>query len=97
MFFFVIVTYCFVRMPEDLKNVGPTFTRMTIGTLKTQISRTNLCLYGLYGGQSNSRADNVWTGLAKTFDSLRAANLRLNPEKCVFGVMKGKVLDQKRI
>lgn len=30
--------------------------------------------------------------LAKTFPNLRAANLCLNPEKCVFGVPKGKVL-----
>lgn len=30
--------------------------------------------------------------LAETFANLRAANLRLNPEKCIFGVHKGKVL-----
>jgi hypothetical protein len=30
--------------------------------------------------------------LAETFANLRAANLRLNPEKCVFGIHKGKVL-----
>jgi hypothetical protein len=30
--------------------------------------------------------------LAETFVNLRAANLRLNPEKCVFGIHKGKVL-----
>ena len=30
--------------------------------------------------------------LAETFANLRKANLSLNPEKCVFGVDKGKVL-----
>ena len=30
--------------------------------------------------------------LAETFDNLRKANLSLNPEKCIFGVDKGKVL-----
>jgi hypothetical protein len=30
--------------------------------------------------------------LAETFVNLRAVNLRLNPEKCVFGIHKGKVL-----
>jgi hypothetical protein len=30
--------------------------------------------------------------LAETFANLRAANLKLNPEKCVFGIHKGKVL-----
>jgi hypothetical protein len=30
--------------------------------------------------------------LAETFANLRAANLRLNHDKCVFGIHKGKVL-----
>jgi hypothetical protein len=30
--------------------------------------------------------------LAETFANLRAANLRFNLEKCVFGIHKGKVL-----
>jgi hypothetical protein len=30
--------------------------------------------------------------LAETFANLRAVNLRLNPEKCVFGIHKGKLL-----
>jgi hypothetical protein len=33
-------TFCFVRMPEGLKNVGPTFTRMTGEVFKPQIGRT---------------------------------------------------------
>jgi hypothetical protein len=31
--------------------------------------------------------------LAETFANLRAVNLTLNPEKCVFGIHKGKVLE----
>jgi hypothetical protein len=30
-------TFCFVRMPEGLKNAGPTFTRMTGTVFKSQI------------------------------------------------------------
>ena len=30
--------------------------------------------------------------LEETFESLRKVNLRLNPEKCVFGVPSGKLL-----
>jgi hypothetical protein len=30
--------------------------------------------------------------LAETFASMRRAGLKLNPEKCVFGVTKGKIL-----
>jgi hypothetical protein len=32
-------TFCFVRMPEGLKNTGPTFTRMTGEVFKPQIGR----------------------------------------------------------
>jgi hypothetical protein len=30
--------------------------------------------------------------LRKTFTNLRAVGLKLNPEKCIFGVSKGKML-----
>jgi hypothetical protein len=30
--------------------------------------------------------------LAETFSNMRRASLKLNPEKCVFGVTKGKIL-----
>jgi hypothetical protein len=41
--------------------------------------------------KSIQRRDHI-SDLARTFANLRAANLRLNPEKCVFGIHKGKVL-----
>jgi hypothetical protein len=41
--------------------------------------------------KSVQRRDHI-SDLAKTFANLRAANLKLNPEKCIFGFHKGKVL-----
>jgi hypothetical protein len=41
--------------------------------------------------KSIQRRDHI-DDLAETFANLRAANLKLNPEKCVFGIHKGKVL-----
>jgi hypothetical protein len=41
--------------------------------------------------KSVQRRDHI-SDLAETFVNLRAVNLRLNPEKCVFGIHKGKVL-----
>jgi hypothetical protein len=41
--------------------------------------------------KSVQRRDHI-SDLAETFANLRAGNLRLNPEKCVFGIHKGKVL-----
>jgi hypothetical protein len=40
--------------------------------------------------KSVERRDHI-SDLAETFANLRAANLKLNPEKCVFGIHKGKV------
>jgi hypothetical protein len=41
--------------------------------------------------KSGDRAGHVGD-LAETFTNMRRAELKLNPEKCVFGVMKGKIL-----
>jgi hypothetical protein len=41
--------------------------------------------------KSVQRRDHI-SDLAETFANLRAANLKMNPEKCVFGIHKGKVL-----
>jgi hypothetical protein len=41
--------------------------------------------------RSVQRRDHI-SDLVETFANLRAANLRLNPEKCVFNIHKGKVL-----
>jgi hypothetical protein len=37
-------TYCYLRMREDLRNVGPTFCRMTKAALRDQVGR-NVLLY----------------------------------------------------
>jgi hypothetical protein len=39
-----------------------------------------------------SREKNHISDLAETFTNLRTANLKLNPEKCIFGIHKGKVI-----
>jgi hypothetical protein len=41
--------------------------------------------------KSSDRASHV-NDLVETFTNMRRASLKLNPEKCVFGVRKGKIL-----
>ena len=40
----------------------------------------------------SAEGNNLLADLAETFQSLRTYNIKLNPEKCVFGVQAGKLL-----
>jgi hypothetical protein len=84
-------TFCFVRMPEGQKIAGCTFSRMVAIVLNPQIRRNILAYVDDIVVKSVQRRDHI-SDLAKTFANLRAANLKLNPEKCVFSIHKGKVL-----
>ena len=81
----------FVRMPEGQKNVGQSFSRMSTVVLDPQLRRNVLAYVDDIVVSSTVRQNHV-ADLAETFANLRKANLSLNPEKCLFGVHKGKVL-----
>jgi hypothetical protein len=78
-------TYCFVRMPEGLKNTGSTFSRLTKKVLKNQNSHIIFTYVDDIVVASKSKEDHLPV-LAETFANMRDARLRLNPKKCVFGV-----------
>ena len=84
-------TYCFVKMPEGQKNAGQSFSRMSTVVLDPQLRRNVLAYVDDIVVSSTVRQNHV-ADLAETFANLRKANLSLNPEKCLFGVHKGKVL-----
>ena len=78
-------------MPKGLKNVGSTFARMTKAVLGPQLQKDIIAyvddIVVISKNEENHIAD-----LKETFANLREAGLKLNPEKCVFGVSRGKVL-----
>nr|CAE02097.1 OSJNBa0020I02.4 [Oryza sativa Japonica Group] len=86
-----IGTYCYTTMPFGLKNAGPTFQHTTRISLGSQIGR-NVEAYvdDLVVKTRNQEA--LLSDLAETFESLRSARIKLNPDKCVFGVPAGKLL-----
>jgi hypothetical protein len=84
-------TYCYLRMPEELKNAGESFSRMTAKVLHSQISR-NVLTYVDDIIVKSTKQENHIADLQETFANFRQAGLKLNPEKCVFGVKKGKFL-----
>jgi hypothetical protein len=84
-------TYCYLRMPEGLRNARPTFCKMMKATLKEQVGR-NVLSYFDDIVIANRKKDAYISDLAETFMNMCEANLKLNPEKCIFGVTRGKVL-----
>jgi hypothetical protein len=84
-------TFCFVRMPEGLKNEGCKVSRMIAIVLHPQLRRNILAYVDDIVVKSIQRGDYIGD-LAETFANLRVVNLRLNPEKCVFDIHKRKVL-----
>jgi hypothetical protein len=85
-------TYCYLRMPEGLKNARGSFSKMTAKVLHCQIGR-NVLTYVDDIIVKSTKQENHIADLQETFANSRQDGLnKLNPEKCVFGVKKGKFL-----
>ena len=82
-------TYCFIRMVEGLRNIGSTFTRMTAKVFKED--KAISAYVDDIVVQSKLKQNHI-KDLERAFANLRNAGLKLNPEKCIFGVSKGKLL-----
>jgi hypothetical protein len=83
-------TYCYLRMPEGLKNAGGSFSRMTAKVLHSQIGRNVLTYVDDIIVKSTKQENHIAD--LQTFANFRQAGLKLNLEKCVFGVKKCKFL-----
>nr|CAE76060.1 B1248C03.19 [Oryza sativa Japonica Group]CAE76067.1 B1340F09.5 [Oryza sativa Japonica Group] len=86
-----IGTYCYTTIPFGLKNAGPTFQRTTRISLGSQIGRNVEAYVDDLVVKTRSQ-ESLLSDLAETFESLRSARIKLNPDKCVFGVPAGKLL-----
>ena len=84
-------SYCYVSMPFGLKNAGPTFQRAMRLTLDSQIGK-NIEAYVDDIVVKTRNSITLLADLQETFNNLRSNRVRLNPDKCVFGVPAGKLL-----
>jgi hypothetical protein len=84
-------TYCYLRMPKGLKNARGSFNRMAAKGLHSQIGN-NVLTYVDDIIVKSTKQENHIAELQETFANFRRVGLKLNPEKCVFGVKKGKFL-----
>ena len=84
-------TYCYNVMPFGLKNAGATYQRLVNEMFKEHIGKTMEVYIDDMVVKSLETEDHL-KHLQETFDVLRRYNMKLNPEKCAFGVRSGKFL-----
>jgi hypothetical protein len=82
-------TYCFRRMAEGLQNARSTCARMTAKVLKED--KAIFTYVDDIVVQSQLKQDHI-RDHGRAFTNLRNVELKLNPEKCIFGISKGKLL-----
>jgi hypothetical protein len=78
-------------MPKGPKNAGCTFSKRIAIVLHPQLQRNILAYVDDIVVKSIQTKHHI-SDLSESFANLKAANLRLNLEKCVFGIHKGKLL-----
>jgi hypothetical protein len=83
--------YCYVTMPFGLRNAGATYQRCMQHVFGDHIGRT-VEAYVDKIVVRNGKADDLVNDMRVAFDCLRANRVKLNPEKCVFGVPRGMLL-----
>src|SRR3954466_14680970 len=83
--------YCYITMPFGLKNGGATYQRTIQRCTHTQLGR-NLHVYVDDLVVKSVKGATLLDDLRETFANLRTYQIKLNPEKCVFGVQAGKLL-----
>ncbi|KAM1165665.1 hypothetical protein ACFX2G_025488 [Malus domestica] len=83
--------YCYKVMPFGLKNAWATYQRLVNSMFTEQIGKS-MEVYVDDMLVKSKHADQHITNLSKTFTILKRYRMRLNPNKCAFGVGSGKFL-----
>ncbi|GJV02104.1 reverse transcriptase domain-containing protein [Tanacetum coccineum] len=84
-------TYCYTKMSFGLKNARATYQRLVDSTFQSQIGR-NLEAYLDDMVIKSKEEASLLADIAETFEGLKTINMKLNPNKCSFGVEEGKFL-----
>src|SRR5256885_7164473 len=84
-------TFCYKVMPFGLKNAGATYQRMTTTLFHDMIHKELEVYIDDMVIMTRSQEEHT-AALEKFMKRIRKYNLRLNPNKCEFGVSSGKLL-----
>ncbi|XP_074350084.1 uncharacterized protein LOC141689632 [Apium graveolens] len=83
--------YAFVMIPFRLINIGATYQKMMNTIFKSQLGRNMESYVDDMISKSVTISHHI-KDLKEYFDNLRKYNMKLNTEKCAFGVPSGKFL-----
>jgi hypothetical protein len=83
--------YCYITMPFGLRNAGAKYQRCMNHVFGEHIGRTVEAYVDDIVVKTRKASDLLFD-LETTFKCLRAKGVKLNPEKCVFGVPRGMLL-----
>jgi hypothetical protein len=83
--------YCYTTMSLGLTNAGATYQRAIQACFKRQLNK-NVKAYVDDVVIKTKHSDTIIADLEETFASLREYRWKLNPNKCVFGVLSRKLL-----
>jgi hypothetical protein len=84
--------FCYTTMPFGLKSVGATYQQGIQWCLHSQLGH-NTEAYVDDVVVKTRKDEGLISDLVETFDHLRKFKMKLNPEKCTFGVPLGKLLE----
>jgi hypothetical protein len=83
--------FCYTMMSFGLKSAGATYQRGIQQCLHSQLGcNTKACVDDVV--IKTQEDEGLTSDLAETFDTMRKFKMKLNPEKCTFGVPSGKLL-----
>jgi hypothetical protein len=85
------VMYCYTTMPFGLRNAGATYQRCMNHVFGEHIG-IRLRLMSMTSLSKQGKPPDLLSDLEVTFRCLRTMGVKLNPEKCVFGVPRGMLL-----
>nr|GFB93734.1 reverse transcriptase domain-containing protein [Tanacetum cinerariifolium] len=77
--------YCYTKMPFGLKNAGATYQRLMDKAFENQMGRNIEVYVDDLVIKSHTESEMV-RDIAETFQTLRKINMRLNSNKCSFGL-----------
>jgi hypothetical protein len=88
--------YCYTTMPFGLRNAGATYQRCLKHVFGDHIGRT-VEAYVDDIVVKTRKASGLLSDLEVTFRCLRTKGVKLNPEKCVFGMVLGFIVSERGI